>query len=379
MDIGDLFPGAGPPAERLDGPAPSDEAVQATHVDAACAKASCAKLGYFEDRFTEALIRSTRPNQRSPLIHRGYYSRVMAMRRTVMQFLKLCPAGTGCQIVNLGAGLDTLYFWLRESSGCWRDDLVYFDVDFPEILAKKLTAIQRKSDMWPCLDVTSKDQLVSAERNLSGMKELHTAHCRFVSVDMRMEAELTAGMTAAGFQGNMPTIFLSECVLVYMQSLHGDNIVQWAANLVPNAPSVFVTYEQTNPNDAFGKVMVDNLMRRGCPLLSVHDYPTLEDQRQRYLTRGWQNAFIGDMNEIYNRRLDRTDVMRIQKIEWLDEIEEWQLIQAHYFVLIATRAADESGAWVHALAADSPPMEADPPLVLPSKEKFAHQFTGSAA
>merc|ERR1712216_140783 len=125
---------------------------------------------------------------------------------------------------------------------------------------------------------------------------------------MRLDAELSAGITAAGFQGNVPTIFLSECVLVYMQSLHGDNIVQWAANLVPDAPSVFVTYEQTNPNDAFGKVMVDNLMRRGCPLLSVHDYPTLEDQRQRYLTRGWQQAFIGDMNEIYDRRLDRADV-----------------------------------------------------------------------
>ena len=37
--------------------------------------------------------------------------------------------------VNLGAGFDTLYFWLREDAGRWRDDLFYFEVDFPEVLS----------------------------------------------------------------------------------------------------------------------------------------------------------------------------------------------------------------------------------------------------
>lgn len=88
--------------------------MQATHVDAALAKSSRARLGYFEDRWTEQLIRNTRPVPRSPLIHRGYYSRVKAMRTGMERFLELCPAGGGCQIVNLGAGCDTVYFWLRE-------------------------------------------------------------------------------------------------------------------------------------------------------------------------------------------------------------------------------------------------------------------------
>jgi len=43
------------------------------------------------------------------------------------------------------------------------------------------------------------------------------------------------------------------------------------------------------------------------------------------------------MNKIYSTYLDQADVDRIHKLEMLDEFEEWHLIQAHYFVLVATR------------------------------------------
>jgi len=98
-----LAAGAGPGGAPVMQPPPewrptvsTDDTVQATHVDAALAKASCARLGYFEDRWTEQLIRNTRPMPRAPLIHRGYYSRVKAMRAGLLQFLDLCPAGGGC-------------------------------------------------------------------------------------------------------------------------------------------------------------------------------------------------------------------------------------------------------------------------------------------
>merc|ERR1712190_87377 len=103
-------------------------------------------------------------------------------------------------------------------------------------------------------------------------------------------------------------------------------------------PSAIVVYEQTKPNDPFGKVMVENLMKRGCPLLSIHEYPTLDAQRERYQSRGWERCTLADMDEIYNKYLDQKDVERIQRLELLDEFEEWHLIQGHYFLLIATRA-----------------------------------------
>jgi len=319
-------------------PVPSDDAVQCTHIDAALAKICCAKLGYFEDHWTEQLIRNTRPTPRSPLIHRGYYSRVAAMRRVVSGFLDRCPCGSPVQLVNLGAGMDSLYFWLRESPTLWRDNLVFFEVDFPEVLSKKVAAILKRQNLWPLLDASSAEELIRPGLGASGTRELRTPHCRYVPTDMRIVPELAAAMTGAGFRSDVPTLFLSECVLVYMQAMHGDAIIEWAGSAVQSAPSAFVVYEQSNPNDAFGKIMVDNLMQRGCPLLSIHDYPSLESQQERYRLRGWEQTLISDMNEVYDSHLDRKDVERIQRLELLDEFEEWHLIQAHYFLMVATRS-----------------------------------------
>mmetsp|Transcript_55136 Transcript_55136/g.118387 ORF Transcript_55136/g.118387 Transcript_55136/m.118387 type:complete len:414 (+) Transcript_55136:73-1314(+) len=327
-----------PPQENWRPPEHSDGAVQVTHVDAALAKVSCAQLGYFEDRWTELLIRNTRPQPRSPMIHRGYYSRVAAIRSSVLRFLELCPPGGGVQIVNLGVGFDTTYFWLREDPVRWRDDIVYFEVDFPEVLSKKVSALLKRRSLWPLLGGDSQEELISSEMSAAGTRVVRTQHCRHVPADMRIAPELADAMASAGFRGDVPTLFISECVLVYMQSLHGDGIIDWAANAVPDAPSAMVVYEQTNPNDPFGKVMVDNLTQRGCPLLSIFDYPSLASQRERYLQRGWERCNLANMNEVYEKHLDRAEVERIQRLELLDEFEEWHLIQQHYFLLIATRA-----------------------------------------
>jgi tRNA wybutosine-synthesizing protein 4 len=277
------------------------------------------------------------------------------MRQAVTRFLELCPRGP-VQIVNLGCGFDTIYFWLRDNPARWRDDLVYFDVDFPEILSRKLSAITKRQNLWPLLDAEKKEDFVSPEMGSCGTHELRTRHCRFVSVDMRFQSELESAMSRADFRNDVPTIFLSECVLVYMQASHGDAIIKWAASAVQNAPSAMVVYEQTNPSDRFGKVMVENLMQRGCPLLSIFDYPSLDAQQNRYRENGWEHFLIRDMKEMYEKHLDQVDVARVQKLEFLDELEEWNLIQQHYFMMVATRAPQEQE-WVNALL-ETPSTEA---------------------
>lgn len=369
-----------PPPEGFRPNMPTDEAVRGTHMDAALAKVSCAQLGYFEDRWTEQLLRSSRPPRISPLIHRGYYSRVAAIRATVARFLQSCPAGKGAQIVVLGAGFDTLYFWLRDSPERWRSDLVVFEVDFPEVLSRKLSAILRRQGLWPQLDATSQEDIVAAELSVACTRELRTEHLRYVSADMRLPSELNQAMSSAGFRPDVPTLFVAECVLSYMQAMHGDAIVEWAGSAVPAAPSALIVYEQFNPNDRFGKVMVDNLAQRGCPLLSIHEYPTLEDQRERYLSRGWERAAVWDMNTVYSRYLDQADVERIHKLELLDEFEEWHLIQGHYFLLVASRAP---GA---AAAPPAPVSEAEPEAseaadsagaAAPADEAWVHTVCGA--
>ncbi|CAK0843308.1 unnamed protein product, partial [Prorocentrum cordatum] len=97
-------------------------------------------------------------------------------------------------------------------------------------------------------------------------------------------------------------------------------------------------------------MMVENLAQRGCPLLSIHEYPTLQAQRERYLQRGWERCSLADMKEVYYKHLDQADVDRINKLELLDEFEEFHLIQQHYFFLAATRAPGGAAPWVRGYA-----------------------------
>jgi tRNA wybutosine-synthesizing protein 4 len=56
---------------------------------------------------------------------------------------------------------------------------------------------------------------------------------------------------------SVPTCFLSECVLVYLDAVSGNRIIQWAAQILNEV--MFITYEQIRPNDAFGRTMLANL------------------------------------------------------------------------------------------------------------------------
>lgn len=62
----------------------------------------------------------------------GYFARVQAYQILVDKFLSL--TNQECQIVNLGAGYDTLYWLLHQKSTLPR---LYVEVDFSNITTKK--------------------------------------------------------------------------------------------------------------------------------------------------------------------------------------------------------------------------------------------------
>jgi hypothetical protein len=59
-------------------------------------------------------------------------------------------------------------------------------------------------------------------------------------------------------------------------------------------------YDQVNPHDAFGAMMVANITARGCVLKSIHAFPDLASQRRRYLERGWLRCEGKGENKIKN-------------------------------------------------------------------------------
>ena len=105
-----------------------DRAVQSTNDDATISKGSAAAVGYVADPFvahflprrpmaptTAAAASSMRADalglaiRRSPLINRGYYARMAAIRHLLRGFAQCCRTPE-FQVLSLGAGFDTLPF-----------------------------------------------------------------------------------------------------------------------------------------------------------------------------------------------------------------------------------------------------------------------------
>ena len=63
-----------------------------------------------------------------------------------------------------------------------------------------------------------------------------------------------------------------------MDAPDADALLRWAAAATTTTRTggggAVAVYEQTRSGDAFGRVMIDNLADRGCPLRSIAAVPT---------------------------------------------------------------------------------------------------------
>ena len=106
-----------------------------------------------------------------------------------------------------------------------------------------------------------------------------------------------------------------------------------------------------NPDDQFGRMMVENLENRGCQLLGIHDCPTVNAQKQRmvdlFTAKGLHNLLVDSisMNTVYQQKLNESgEKSRIERLEMFDEFEEWELLQGHYCITLAVCSANPEAA-----------------------------------
>eukprot|EP00466_Bigelowiella_natans_P004770 jgi/Bigna1/92490/estExt_fgenesh1_pm.C_270011 len=351
------------------------KAVQGTSDDAAVSKLCAAEKGYFDDKFLQYFV--TKRAKRSPLINRGYYSRVAAFEIMVKDFLqngpqpKICspPAGStttssqttametesssandldakGYQIVCLGAGFDTTFFKVRKAGF---KGFRYIEADLPDIAQRKAHIIRATAELRSLAgldDEEGEEAGGDEEKDPSKKKvkrkkiqaDIHTQNYHLVSCDLRDPKALDVAMEKCGADFSIPTLFLSECVLIYLEPKYSTGVIAWASKKSSNGGGFgrFVCYEQIRPDDPFGQIMIQNLQGRGCALRSLKAYPTLEAQVKRYRDCGWTDAQSFDMNTVYSKILDPKDKARIEKLEMFDEFEEWHLFGAHYALTIGT-------------------------------------------
>lgn len=297
----------------------SDLAVRGTNDDASASKASCVARGYLKDPFAQHFVRRVVP--RPPLINRGYFARVHLLQRIVRAFLDQDKREKGRkqrQVVSLGAGYDTSYFVLQKD-GVHVDK--YVEVDFHETATKKASVIRGCEDM---MRVLGEETQVDANR---GRVSSHN-YC-LLPADLRNIDQLNDVLTEAGVDTTVPTLVLAECVLVYVEPEDSLALMKWAVETFPC--NAFLLYDMINGNDPFGQQMIYNLEKRGIPLPGLIASPTADSYRGRLCAAGYARAQAADMNSMY-ASVDPTERARIERLEILDELEEWQLIMGHYCI-----------------------------------------------
>uniref|UniRef100_A0A3Q2PUW2 Leucine carboxyl methyltransferase 1 n=1 Tax=Fundulus heteroclitus TaxID=8078 RepID=A0A3Q2PUW2_FUNHE len=274
----------------------ADEAVRTTCDDATICKRFATSKGYWKDSCLQYFVRNV-GERKAPEINRGYYARVQGVNLLLDAFLKKTQCL--CQVINLGAGLDTTFWRLKEENLLPRK---FFEVDFPTVVARKIHYIKTKPPLSkPIIDEHSSDTLLLEPHALDSDR-----YC-IIGADLRDVSGLDEKLKKFQLDPELPTLLLSECVLVYMTPAQSSSLIRWAAETFHTA--MFINYEQVNMSDRFGQVMVENLQRRQCSLAGVEACQSLDSQRERFLKTGWENAEALDMMTVYSV-LPQEDVAR---------------------------------------------------------------------
>jgi len=252
-----------------------------TNDDATESKYWSSKLGYYQDNYVKHfLVHPEKIKKKGPIIHKGYYTRVSAIRNLINQFIE----NGGKQIVSLGAGFDTNYFILKNRLGK-EFTLKYFEIDYPKVIKQKANFIHGSEEC---------KSLITDWKELENGNYSSTEY-HLIGNDLRDVNRIEKNLIDHGLSRDIPTLFLSECVLIYINSNDSAQLLQWTSNFFTS--SMFIIYEMILPHDGFGKMMVQNLSERGVSLSSYHAYPDLESQKKRMINLGYTHAEAEDMNK----------------------------------------------------------------------------------
>jgi [phosphatase 2A protein]-leucine-carboxy methyltransferase len=337
-----------PDAPQEDAQDARDKIIRQTDGDASNSRLSAVALGYLNDEYASCFLQGQTP-RRYPLINRGTYVRTSAIDRLVDNFLSTtidsntsnASTAPWAQIVSLGAGSDTRFFRLSPAR---RQHILYHELDFLDNVRDKLSAISttpKLLSMLPSHDISpDKSSLLSPTYNL------HT-------LDLRDLAS-TSPPSIPNLSSDLPTLLISECCLCYLPPQTTSSILGHFTTIIPSASLAIILYEPIRPYDSFGKTMLTNLASRGIQLQTVCRYYSLAAQRSRLASAGFTSGQgAADVEQIYYSQewVTEAERERVERLEWLDEVEEWKLLASHYCVAWGWRDAEEEKvfgeAWKH--------------------------------
>lgn len=211
-----------------------------------------------------------------------------------------------------------------------------------EGIASSATATKGQSDWDDMMDV----DVDKSESSLSNKRDGAILPYHLIGFDLRLSPlQLFETLQSAlhGFDSSVPTLFLFECVLMYLPESSAISLLRGVSSVCgPNA--IVAIYDPVLGNDGFGRVMEQHLTRAGVavpPTMDSNDQLCLTacrtiDSHLDHLTAcGFDIAIGCDMLAAYDTVIGLAQRARANAVEMLDEIEEWILIMRHYCLVVA--------------------------------------------
>ncbi|EHK22338.1 uncharacterized protein TRIVIDRAFT_29358 [Trichoderma virens Gv29-8] len=310
-----------------------DAVIQGTDTDAAVSRLSAVDVGYLSDPYARYFVSALDgpPARRFPIINRGTYTRTTAIDNLVHSFLAGADGeeqkgGVTRQIVSLGAGTDTRPFRLFSQQG--HPQLVYHEIDFSVTSTKKLKTVEAVPPLASILTNRSTGDTGGwSSQPLNGEYFCH-------GIDIRRLSP-AATEILPGLRTDVPTLILSECCLCYLSQEESEGVLEYFSSRIPNISVVI--YEPVHLGDPFSDTMVSNLAARNIHMPSLDRRRDEGDQAARFKQIGFETTRQLSIDRLWSKWVSAEEKERVDRLEGLDEIEEWQLLAGHYVVVWSFR------------------------------------------
>ncbi|KAF3483174.1 leucine carboxyl methyltransferase 2 [Arthroderma uncinatum] len=305
--------------------------VMGTNGSSIVSKRSVERIYYDEPHFFRHFV-MTIP-RRAPLINRGYWLRMYAIEHTVLEFLKE-DTGRPKLVINFGCGFDPLLFQLlaREPKLC--ENVKFIDIDHHKLMLEKWDAIQNSAELKSLIpDAVFADQggpLIRGKQYVG------------IGCDLGDLVELEKILKSELDPSKFSILCTAEVSLTYMDVKAADALIAWAVKLSDDTQfGLLEQFFPDGPEHPFAKTMMAHFTKWRAPLQSIHVYPTLSQQEQRFINANWKQAHARSLWAAWSDHefISSEKRVSLDSFEAFDEWEELALFASHYFLLRASTRA----------------------------------------
>ena len=138
---------------------------------------------------------------------------------------------------------------MKQYHGITDDTLDYIEIDFNDVIKKKLSTIKTKAELKN-LVWGENTELKSREGSCLTDNELDLPGYKLMAGDVRDVDIIVSKLKGTNVDGALPTLIITECILIYMRPDDTQGILKWTKEYFgEQGDLVYLNYEMITPDD----------------------------------------------------------------------------------------------------------------------------------